>query len=55
MSEKEKNKERLDNNLRDANAEKEAFAERAWIKGTKTAMEKDILAAGRQKKDKPKE
>lgn len=55
MTDKEKNKERLDKNLRDSNAEKEAFAERAWLKGTKTAMEKDILAAGRQKNDKPKE
>jgi len=44
----------MEKNLKELNEQKAAEAERIWMKGNKTAMEQDIIAAGRQVTDKPK-
>jgi len=40
-------------NLKDLYTSRDAAHERQWLRGNKTAMEKDIIGAGRQSFDAP--
>jgi hypothetical protein len=52
---KQLTKKEIDKRRQDNDDLKKAALDKAWARGSKTAMETDILAAGRQKSDKPKD